>query len=472
VKFSERSWYCRSPIFIQNAAVSAFGAARRAIRNGRAFRSALDELLKSQWYSAGELEELQREKLSLLIRHCYERVPYYRSLMKELGLTPQDVRSPADLAKLPYLTKETLRTRADEFIAEGLRKSSLYVGETSGTTGTPLTLYRDKDNVILEQASIWRHWRIAGLDMWEPRATLRGDPVVPVAQMRPPYWRTNPAENQLIMSSFHLSRSTAKDFAAVLRDFGPRALQAYPSSVYFLAREMLDLGEKASIDYIFTGSEPVYPGQRETIEEVLEGRVFDFYGVAERVAFAMECPEHRGLHVAPEYGIVELADPLEPHAEGLYEIVGTGLNNLAMPLIRFRTGDLTTRLDTEPCPCGRNMPIIAAIETRAGDMIITPEGRHITYSGLTHSFMGLANIKRSQLVQETVDRLKVRVVPGATFSSTDRDKLIAGLRAYLGEAIRIDLELVEDIPREPSGKYRWVVSRVNPADWEQLSDQG
>jgi phenylacetate-CoA ligase len=295
---------------------------------------------------------------------------------------------------------------------------------------------------------------------------------VPVRQTSPPFWRANPAENQLIMSSFHLSRATAKDYAAALTRFHPRALQAYPSSAYFLAREMLEIGESASVDIIFTGSEPVYAPQREVIERALCGRVFDFYGVAERVVFAMECAEHRGLHVAPEYGILELAEPEEQHAEGLFEIVGTSLNNFAMPIIRFRTGDLTAPLDPGPCPCGRSMPLIRAIETRAGDMIVTPEGRHVTFSGLTHAFMGLANIKRSQLVQEAADRLNVRIVPARSFGGTDRDNLIAGLRAYLGDAIRIDLELVTDIPRDPSGKYRWVISRVNPADWEHARGNG
>lgn len=466
VKFAEKSWYSRSPLFIQNAVVSAYGAGTRLARNGRLFRRFLDELMDSQWYSEEEFAELQREKLTRLVRHCYERVPYYRSVMKERGLAPKDVRESSDLAKLPYLTKEILRTRSEEFLAEGVARSRLFVGETSGTTGTPLTFYRDVHNVVFEQASIWRHWLIAGLPMWGRRATLRGDAVVPVRQTGPPFWRPNPAEHQLIMSSFHLSRATAKDYAAVLRGFRPRALQAYPSSAYFLARAMLEVGESASADIIFTGSEPVYEPQREVIERTFSGRVFDFYGVAERVVFAMECPRHRGLHVAPEYGILELAEPTQEHGEGLFEIVGTSLNNFAMPIIRFRTGDLTAPLDPGPCPCGRSMPLIQAIETRAGDMIVTPEGRHVTFSGLTHAFMGLANIRRSQLVQEAVDRLNVRIVPARSFGGTDRDNLIAGLRTYLGEAIRIDVELVMDIPRDPSGKYRWVISRVNPADWE------
>jgi len=469
VTYAEKPWYRASPLFLQNAAVSLYGLASRLMRGGRYFRRLLAELEESQWFSEEEFEALQNEKLAALIRHCYDRVPYYGKLMRDRGLTPEDIRTVSDLEKLPYVTKETLRTRGDEFVAEGARRRRLYVGRTSGTTGTPLVVYRDAHNVAFEHACIWRHWRIAGMPLWGRRATLRGDPVVPIDQKSPPFWRHNRAESQLVMSSFHLSRRNARYYVEALRAFRPICLQAYPSSAYFLAKTMLDMGERLHIDFVFTGSEPVYAVEREVIEEAFSTRVFDFYGQAERVIFAMECEEHRGLHVAPEYGIIELAEPEEPSPPGLYEIVGTSLNNFAMPILRFRTGDLTGEIE-RGCPCGRKMPMIPRIETRAGDMIITPEGRQVTFAGLTHAFMGLGNIKKSQIVQESLDRLRVRIVPGERFTSGDREDVVGSLKSYLGRGMKIDIELVEEIERDPSGKYRWVVSKVNPADWERRDE--
>jgi len=464
--FATRPWYARSPVSLQSSAVTLFGVAARAARNGRSFRRALAELLATEEYSEGEFAELQNSRLRDLIAHCYDHVPYYRRVMGEHGIKPSDIVTTADLPKLPLLSKDDVKRVAPELVSDGARASRTYIGRTSGTTGTPMEYVRDARSVILEQAFIWRHWLGAGLPLWGRRATLRGDAVVPGAQTRPPYWRHNAAEHQLVMSSFHLSRDSVPEYVGALRSFKPLALQAYPSSVYFLARTMLELGLTLEVPLVFTASEPVYPKQRATIEEALGARVFDFYGQAERVVFAMECHEHRGMHVAPEYGILELVEPEGPHPEGTREIVGTGLLNRAMPLIRYRTGDLTPALGTA-CPCGRAMPLITTIDTRAGDMIITPDGRFLTFAGLTHAFMGLKNMVKSQVILDAVDHVRLLIVQAPGYEEADGLAAAASLAEYFGKGIRIDIELVDDIAREASGKYRWIVSELHPADWER-----
>ena len=414
-----------SPLFVQNAVVSAYGAGARLVRNGRLFRRFLDELMDSQWYSEDEFAELQREKLTFLIRHCYETVPYYREVMRERNLTPDDVRAPEDLPKLPLLTKEAVRTRARELTSERPIGGRARPSASSGTTGTPLVTIRDARSIAFEQASIWRHWRIVGLPMWYRRATLRGHPVVPAAQTDPPFWRVNRPENQLVMSAFHLSRKTAPAFVEALRRFRPRALEALPSAVFFLAQEMLALGETVKLDCVLTGSEPVYPSHRKVIEEAFACELFDFYGLSERASFAFECPEHTGLHLSPEYGVTEFVG----RVDGLSEIVGTGLNNFAMPLIRYRTGDYVKPLDLE-CPCGRKMTLLGPMETRVGGSLRLPDGRFLPFSLINYAFMGLKRIRKTQIVQETLDWLVVRFVPGERFSGDDRANLVSSLKHY------------------------------------------
>jgi phenylacetate-CoA ligase len=468
VKFAEESWYCKSPIFVQNAVVSAYGAASRRLRNGRAFRRLLDELMSTQWYSEEEFEVFQNETLSQLMRHCYETVPYYRAIMEERGLRPEDVSTAADLPKLPLLTKEIVRTRAEELKSERPRPGRIYPTSSSGTTGTPLQTVRDMGSTVFEQASLWRHWRIVGLDLGYRRATLRGHPIVPREQTKPPFWRLNRPENQMIMSAFHLRRENASAFIEGLRRFRPDALETIPSAGYFLAREILDRGETLKLRCVLIGSEPLYPSHREAIEKAFDCEAFDFYGLSERVSFALECTEHTGLHLTPEYGVTEFVDPSWNAGEGLKEIVGTGLNNYAMPLIRYRTGDYAKPLGTE-CPCGRKMPLLGPMETRVGGTLQLPDGRFLPYPLINYAFMGLEHIRKTQLVQETLDHIVVRLVPDGAFSGTDREKLIANMKEYLGDSVRVDLELVDDIPREPSGKYRWVVSKVRPAMDEEAA---
>jgi len=461
---AEQGWYRKSPLFVQNAVVSAHGLYSRVARGGPSFRRALAELLESQWFSEEAFAEIQNARLAALVEHCYRRVPYYRNVMRERGLSPSDITTVDDLPKLPLLTKEDVRTRAAELVREDLGRAPVSIGNTSGTTGTPLRLVRDHPSVVFEQATIWRHWTIDGLPLWGRRAKLQGDSILPSGANEPPFWRTNAPENQLVMSSFHISLETAPHYARALRAFAPRAITAYPSSVYFLAKTLLELDERVEVPLIFTNSEPVYAKQREVIEEAFSGKVYDVYGQAERVVYAMECPERTGLHVAPEYGVLELVEPEGGDAGGLLEVVGTSLANYAMPLLRYRVGDLARPLETG-CACGRKMPLLSGIETRVSDMILTPEGRQLPFSGMTHAFMGLRHIRKSQLVQDAVDHIHVKVVPGDAFSEDDRRAMVERITNYVGERVRIDTELVDEIDRDASGKFRWIVSKVNPADW-------
>lgn len=467
MKFLEKPWYRRSPVPMQDAAVSAYGLASRLLRNGPAFRRMLSDLERSQWFSEDEFLWLQRARLAKLVEHCYTKVPYYRSIMRERDLKPEDIRAPEDLKKLPFLTKDIVREKAHEFVREDLGRRRVYVGVSSGSTGTPLKTIRDSYCVNFEQASMWRQWRAAGLSFGFRRATLRADPVVPMEQREPPFWRHNRSENQLILSPFHLSRDRTPCYVAALKAFRPAALQAIPSAAYFLAAEMLEIGESLDLECVLTGSEPLYPSHRKTIERAFGCEVFDFYGQSERVCFAMECPEHTGLHLAPEYGITELADP-GWDAGGLREVVATGLNNWAMPLVRYRTGDLVEPL-TDECPCGRKMPLLGPIEVRVGGAILLPDGRFLPWVLLNLSVYGLAEVRKTQFVQESIDRLVVRIVPGDRFTGSDRETLIANIKRYVGEDVRVDLELVEDIPREKSGKYRFVISKVT-APYEEERD--
>jgi len=455
----DKGWYKSSPVFVQDAAITGRGLATRLMRRGRAFRRELDELEKSQWFSSEQLEALQNERLAALVRHCYAKVPYYRRVMRKLGLTPSDITTVADLPKLPFLTKEIVRTEADALLPEDLGRFGVYRSKTSGTTGTPLKLVRDVASITREYAFIWRAWRAFGFDLGDSRAIYRGDFIVPPEQTGPPFWRFNRAERQQFCSMLHLSPKTAPHYFEAMRAYGPKALEAFPTGADYLARLAREQGVEIHFDFVLTSSEPIPPDMRKRIEDTFSCEVIDYYGQAERVSFAAECPEHSGLHTAPEYGVTELVEPSGDAPEGTREIVGTPFINYSMPLLRYRTGDLTRPLDTE-CPCGRKAPLIAPIETRVGANILLPDGRCVSYLALTRVFGPLANIRRSQLVQDRVDHIRVKVVPGSGFSGDDADSIRTGIRQILSADVSIDIELLEDIPIEKSGKLRWFVSEL------------
>jgi len=276
----------------------------------------------------------------------------------------------------------------------------------------------------------------------------------------PPYWRHNWADNRLVLSRLHASSDTAAEYAQAMRLFGARALFTYASGAYRLAQMVRETSEDVSIDLTFTSSEPLYPHMRREIEEVFSSTVYDYYGQTERVVFAWECDVHEGLHLAPEYGVTELVEPEDEAPEGQLELVGTSLHNYAMPLIRYRTGDLTRRLEGQ-CPCGRATPRICPIDARVVSTILTPEGRRIGPLELIRVMTTADGIVRSQLVQQAPDRFKVRVVAAPGFDEQQSDRIVKGIRAVLHSDVRVSVERVDEIPRDRSGKYRWVVSEID-----------
>ncbi len=190
-----------------------------------------------------------------------------------------------------------------------------------------------------------------------------------------------------------------------------------------------------------------------------------------RVIFAGECDRHGGKHLFDEYGVTEMIDddgrPVPDGQPGM--LTGTTLWNRGMPLIRYRTGDLSA-LSSVPCDCGRGLGRLADIATKAEDIVITPDGRFVSPSVLTHPFKPFDQLRASQIIQDAADHVLVKLVPTAAFTDTHRQQLVAGLRLRLGDAMRIVTQIVDDIPSEKSGKFRWVICRLPLAcqvDWEQ-----
>jgi phenylacetate-CoA ligase len=183
------------------------------------------------------------------------------------------------------------------------------------------------------------------------------------------------------------------------------------------------------------------------------------------VVYAAECEHHTGKHVSEEYGIVEIVDdrgvPVPEGQNGF--LVGTTLHNTAFPLLRFRVGDVSALMPGE-CTCGRSARRIADVTTKAEDLVVTPDGRLVSPSVLTHPFKPIHHLRMSQIIQERIDLLRVKLVPGGEFGPADEAKLVAALQERVGAGMRIEVEIVTEISRERSGKFRWVISRVRPPD--------
>jgi phenylacetate-CoA ligase len=282
--------------------------------------------------------------------------------------------------------------------------------------------------------------------------------IVPATQEKPPYWRVNRAENMLMLSSYHLGESAAPAYLDSLARFDPVVIQAYPSSIGFLATWMRSTGVRyrgISLRGIVTSSETLSDVRRKEIENAFGCRVFDWYGQFERVAAIGTC-EHGRHHLLSDYSFVEML----PSDEGLFELVGTTFHNLSMPLIRYRCGDLVRPAPvSERCACGRSFPLIEEIIGRIDDSIKLANGRSV--GRLDHLFKGVEGILEAQIRQDSLDAIAMLVVPSPTFNDRTRETLQSNARYRLGDGIALEIRLVDSIPRTGNGKFKGVVCNVN-----------
>lgn len=456
--------YDNCPVFLQNCILTGFSAILDKERYGGAFRKYERLLEQTQWFAASEIMEYQNERLREVISHAYGTVPYYREVFDQRKLRPSDIRTVEDLQKLPLLSKQTIKARFNDLVSRAFKPSQIKKGHTSGTTGSPLEVCYDRPTIYFTYAALDRHYKWAGCRLsrgGDRIAVARGNVIVPLSQKKPPFWRHNYLHSQLLMSSFHLSGENLPLYFEELERFRPAVLDGYPSTLYIFAKFLKNQGRKFPLKAVISSSETLYDFQRSTIEESFQCRVFDYYAMAERVIFASECDRHEGHHLNMEYGVSEVvgADDQVLGKDCHGRLVGTGLHNMVMPLIRYVTNDMTS-IRKALCACGRGLELMDEIATKAEDTFTLRDGRLISPSVLTHPFKPMHSIEESQVIQKDYDHIIIKLVPKPNYSESEGDHLIREFKARLGDDVRIEIQLVEELPRTKNGKFRWVISEI------------
>ncbi|MFQ5767328.1 MAG: phenylacetate--CoA ligase family protein, partial [Acidobacteriota bacterium] len=312
--------YARAPAGVQNLLLSHRGARLKTRRFGTAYTRWMELLSRSEHWSQAERDEYTYVQIRRIVKRAYLHVPYYRRIMTERKLHYDDIKGSSDLARLPVLTKDDIRQYGDQMVADDIQRRELLLGQTSGTTGSPLEFWWDQKVEIATNAMLWRHRGFAGFSFGQSYATLLGRIIVPLQRTRPPFWRLNRPWKQLFLSSFHLKEENLDAYLEAMAGHGTAFLEAYPSNAYLLARHLESRGRHFPLKAVFTSSETLLPVQREIIENRFGCRIFDYYGQAERVMFSGECEMHDGHHQFVEYGALEVLDeegePVGPGREG------------------------------------------------------------------------------------------------------------------------------------------------------------
>lgn len=449
--------YYRLPVCLQNAACTYYGWREARVRFSDVFRERLAFLTASEWWSESEIEAYQNEQLRSLIRHAYEHVPYYRAVMKDRGLCPDDIRTREDLPKLPVLTKEDVRKNADKLVAETADPVRLRWSHTSGTTGKSLHFYRSPEAIAFQWAVWWRHRQRFGIEFGDKHANFTGRPVVDPECTSPPYWRWNLMINQALIPMLHIAPRKVSDLVDFL---GRHDFTFYSGAPSFIAPLCVMAQEKGLTlshqpKVVFTGVENVLDVQRDQIEDFTGARVTDQYGFTEGAGNASECPE--GVyHEDFEFGLLECIESTELN-RGQGKIVGTGFACPEFPLIRYEIGDIGTWAATgESCRCGRHSAIIKHIDGRIEDYVLTPEGRRVMRFG--YVFKDTQDIKESQVVQFEPGSIVVRIVRRPSYGIDTEAHVRKMVHEWISPRLKVTFEYVSEIERESNGKLRAVKS--------------
>jgi phenylacetate-CoA ligase len=366
----------------------------------------------------------------------------------------------------PILEKEELRHRP-----EGFRRRTIIAlpSKTSGSTGTPIKLWRSPRSIAAEQAFLDSLVEPFGLSFRHARiAILRTDNIKSPSDRTPPFGVTTNRGRFLILSSRHISTDTASWFAAALNDFAPDILWIYPNAAEALARRAIEQGLKVRVPVVLSSSEVLSESACRMLEQTFQARVISYYGQAERVAFAATTDQGRWFF-NPAYGRIELRPVVgtSPSAELMHaEIIATGFWNESMPLVRYRVGDQVI------CPASYGQDDLEAVALgvkpfisvagRETDYLVSPRGEIL--NGMDQLSWGVWNIIRMQVIQESRDFVRLNIIAAPTFDEADRKILNDNIALHLPDDMTVETCLVDELEASASGKIPYVMRRIEPSD--------
>lgn len=436
----------------------AYEAAR-----GRPTLRYLREYEANQWLPPEQLAELQWDKLNALVAHCWNEVPFYRRRWQAIGFEPGDLRSMDDYARLPVLTKADIRNHFEDLKAHSLKDSVMYKA-TGGSTGEPLRFGYTRESNDRRTAVMWRGYGWTGAPPGRRALFLWGGAVGNPgrkAQLKDRLYHA--AFHRRMLNSFLMRDDNMAQFADAIEAWRPEVLVAYVNPVVRLAQWMLDHGRSIrGVSSVLGAAEALHDYQRPIIEAAFPGaKAYNTYGCREFMLIACEDQDRDGLLVNADHLVVELVEATKgPDGTETGELAITDLHNWGMPFIRYVNGDVASRRHPWHAAGARGLPRLERIDGRRLDAIRTTDGRVLPGEFFPHMLKDVPGVRRFQVVQDTLDRFTLKVVPGPEFGAAQEDYVRREVTKVLGADAGLELQRVDDIPLTASGKFRVTVSRL------------
>lgn len=471
LKYKFKDVYLGSPTWVKTTLGTALSVIPQNIRYGREFLNFRHLLRSSQWWNEERLAQYQMEELKRLLEHAYQNVPYYRHVLAERNLTPQDFKSIKNLEKFPFLTKEIIQEHFVDLIAKNIPRRKMKLVTTGGTSNNQLKFYIEKDSSLREWAFMTTQWERVNFRLGDKRLILRGRPIDP--SRNDGLWEYDPLTRECRLSVYHLTEKSLFKHVEVVRKFSPDFIHGYPSAIAIFAQFIIEnkIEDLPPIKGVLCGSEAILGHQKKLIKKAFKTRLFTWYGQSEKVILAGECETNSCYHIFPEYGIMELVGEngnqiTEPNQIG--ELVGTGFINYAMPLIRYKTGDLAS-FEQGYCECGRRYPLLKMIEGRRFQEFLVGKARNlISMTAINMHDDTYENVKQFQFHQEHPGVTTLKIIRGKEYSQKDTQRLLSRLEQKLKDNLEIQISFVESLPLSPSGKHKFIDQKMPIENLKQL----
>lgn len=397
----------------------------------------------------------QKNELKKILIHCYNNIPYYTDLFKQIVFNPFDFENMNELSRIPVLTKKIVRENIDKLTIKN--KKNLDLRATGGTSGSPMSFYRDKRDEYKCYASNSRFYKYGDYLRGLPTAYFWGN--LEDYKHSKEFKRIvkNYIDNIKYFNCYQINDNKMIDFYHKIKHFKNYSINGFPSAIYFfvnfLKQNNLKLKTPVSI---ITTAECLYEYQRETIAEYFQKNPYSIYGCQEFGALGCECKEHNGFHLDQTHFIYEIGN------NGLQKkgrLVITSLMNYGMPFIRYELNDIGT-LSYSNCSCGRKSIKLINLEGRVNDYIVDSKDNLINF-GLFSDILEFSNkIKQYQIVQNTKGNVIINLIANGDIGDEELEKLKSKLSLATKYLLNISFKIVSDIKLSPSGKFQPVKSEI------------
>jgi phenylacetate-CoA ligase len=452
--------FLRKSSLLENMALHVYETIPYDIRNrlllGPAFVRWTMLLKESESWDSGRFRDYQFAQAKNVLVHAAENIPYYRKTFPEIDFYPEKIKDFDDFRRIPLLLREEVSKSPESMVDERLSLKALILKRTSGSSGIPLRIYRDR---AVDAAFLAFRKNILGRAGYVPgvREVMFSPMVSSGGRISLPYTRFG---NKLILSIRHLSSQWLSRFVKMIADFNPEHIMGFPSVLAVVSSYIKHENPAVfpKLKSVISYAENIFDWQRTLIEEVFGVRVFSMYSMTEQAVIGGECEQTHKMHLHPLFGYSEFMDL----ADGYKEIVGTGFTSQCMPFIRYRTGDVVTE-SSDSCPgCGRSHVVVDSLQGRINDFLIGKSGEIIPR--LMPWIKTFPNVRQFSFYQEEPGRAVLFISRAEGYTDRNTDEIKSWLDGMLGimkDSISIEIAFVDQIPLPESGKTRMVTQKLD-----------